>query len=316
MRNRTLSAGLLVLSLTFVHGVPAHAAAPISIAMIAKGIQQMFWQEVMQGAMRASRDYDVIVTFDGPENESMVDQQVDQLRAALAKNPSAVCIDALDSAAVAPLLQKAQKQKIPVIGFDAGVDGVIPVTTAATDNAAAAALAASKLAALIGGSGTVGLIVADPASRAGIDRRDGFIDAMRKRHPGIRISGPRYGGGDPLKSRDLARAMIKADPDITGFFGADEGSALGVLKAVQELDMAGRVVVVGFGSGKAEADAVRGSLMAGAVTEDPIRIGYKAVEAAVRVLTGQRVPRRIDTGFHWYDPASVGDPAIAVLLGQ
>ena len=110
--------------------------------------------------------------------------------------------------------------------------------------------------------------------------------------------------------------MIQANPDIKGFFGADEGSAIGVVKAAQELDMPGRLMIVGFGSGKAQIDAIRGSFMAGAITQDPIRIGYKTVEAAVEVLRGRRVPRRIDTGFHWYDRTNIDDPAIAVLLEQ
>ena len=64
-----------------------------------------------------------------------------------------------------------------------------------------------------------------------------------------------------------------------------------------------------FDSGQAQVDAIRGGLMAGAVTQDPIRLGYKTVEAAVDVLNGRRVPRRIDTGFHWYDRTNLDDPA-------
>jgi hypothetical protein len=49
-----------------------------------------------------------------------------------------------------------------VIGFDSGVDSDIPVTTAATDNVAAAAAAADKMAELIGGEGEVAVIVTRP----------------------------------------------------------------------------------------------------------------------------------------------------------
>lgn len=122
----------MIFSLTFIPGASARAAGPIDISMISKGVPHQFWRGVMQGAMRASLDYNVVVTFEGPENESMVDEQIDLLSSALEKNPSALCIDALDSKAVIPLVQKAQKAKIPVIGFDSGVEGFIPVTTAAT----------------------------------------------------------------------------------------------------------------------------------------------------------------------------------------
>jgi ribose transport system substrate-binding protein len=290
------------------------AAQAIYIPVISKGFQHQFWQAVRLGAEKAARDYKVVITFEGPENESMVDKQLDMLQTDLAKNPSAICFAALDSKAAIPLLQEAKKRKIPVIGFDSGVDSDIPVTTAATDNVAAAALAADKMAQLIGGSGKVGVIIHDQTSRTGIDRGTGFLSQMKKKYPNIQIIGPQYGGGDQLKSTDLAKAMIQANPDIKGFFGGNEGSIIGVLNAVKELDLVGKVVVIGYDSGKQQLDAIRSGEEAGAITQDPIGIGYKAVEAAVKAIKGQKVPKSIDTGFHWYDSTNIDDPAIAAVL--
>jgi ribose transport system substrate-binding protein len=244
----------------------------------------------------------------------MVDKQLDMLQTDLAKNPSAICFAALDSKAAIPLLQEAKKRHIPVIGFDSGVDSDIPVTTAATDNIAAAALAADKMAELIGGSGKVGVIIHDQTSRTGIDRGTGFLNQMKKKYPNIQIIGPQYGGGDQLKSTDLAKAMIQANPDIKGFFGGNEGSIIGVLNAVKELDLVGKVTVIGYDSGKQQLDAIRSGEEAGAITQDPIGIGYKAVEAAVKAIRGQKVPKSIDTGFHWFDKSNIDDPAIAAVL--
>jgi len=290
------------------------AAQAIYIPVISKGFQHQFWQAVRLGAEKAARDYKVVITFEGPENESMVDKQLDMLQTDLAKNPSAICFAALDSKAAIPLLQEAKKRKIPIIGFDSGVDSDIPVTTAATDNVAAAALAADKMAQLIGGSGKVGVIIHDQTSRTGIDRGTGFLNQMKKKYPNIQIIGPQYGGGDQLKSTDLAKAMIQANPDIKGFFGGNEGSIIGVLNAVKELDLVGKVVVIGYDSGKQQLDAIRSGEEAGAITQDPIGIGYKAVEAAVKAIRGQKVPKSIDTGFHWFDKTNIDDPAIAAVL--
>src|SRR4029077_14883399 len=86
----------------------------------------------------------------------MVDKLIDMLSAALAKKPKAIGLAALDSKAAIPLLKKAQAAKIPVVAFDSGVDSDIPVTTATTDNLAAAGLAADKMAELIGKVGERG----------------------------------------------------------------------------------------------------------------------------------------------------------------
>jgi ribose transport system substrate-binding protein len=313
MTRKRLVTVLLVATAVLLLGGFA-AAQAIYIPVISKGFQHQFWQAVRLGAEKAARDYKVVITFEGPENESMVDKQLDMLQTDLAKNPSAICFAALDSKAAIPLLQEAKKRKIPVIGFDSGVDSDIPVTTAATDNVAAAALAADKMAALIGGSGKVGVIIHDQTSRTGIDRGTGFLSQMKKKYPNIQIIGPQYGGGDQLKSTDLAKAMIQANPDIKGFFGGNEGSIIGVLNAVKELDLVGKVVVIGYDSGKQQLDAIRSGEEAGAITQDPIGIGYKAVEAAVKAIKGQKVPKSIDTGFHWFDKTNIDDPAIAAVL--
>jgi ribose transport system substrate-binding protein len=84
-----------------------------------------------------------------------------------------------------------------VIAFDSGVDSDIPATTVTTDNLAAAALAADKMAELIGGGGKVALVVHDQTSRTGIDRRDGFVNRMKEAHPDIEIVAIQYGARRP-----------------------------------------------------------------------------------------------------------------------
>ena len=225
MRGKRLVTVLIVVSAILLLGGFV-AAQAIYIPVISKGFQHQFWQAVKLGAEKAGKDYKVVVTFEGPETEAMVDKQMDMLQTDLGKNPSAIVFAALDSKAAVPLLQQAKNRKIPIIAFDSGVDSDIPVTTAATDNIAAAALAADKMAELIGGSGKVGLIVHDQTSRTGIDRGTGFVNRIKSKYPKIQIIGPQYGGGDQLKSTDLAKAMIQSNPDIKGFFGANEGSII------------------------------------------------------------------------------------------
>ena len=113
------------------------------IALVSKGFQHQFWQAVKAGAEQAAEEFDVEITFEGPNTEADVDQQIQMLQTALDKSPAAIGFAALDSQAAGPLLQQAKDQDIPVIAFDSGVDSDIPLTTAATDNLAAAAEAAS-----------------------------------------------------------------------------------------------------------------------------------------------------------------------------
>lgn len=301
----------LVLALALAAGTAA-LAQQAYIPLVSKGFQHQFWQAVKQGAEQAGRDLDVQVSFEGPETEAMVDKQIDMLAAALAKNPQAIGFAALDSKAAIPLLKKAQAAKIPVVAFDSGVDSDIPVSTASTDNKAAAALAADKLAELIGKSGEVAVVAHDQTSRTGVDRRDGFVARIKAGYPQIKIVSVQYGGGDHLKSTEITKSILQAHPNLKGIFGTNEGSAVGVANGVREMKR--KLVVVGYDSGKQQKDAIRDGLIAGAITQNPVGIGYKTVEAAVRALKGEKLPKVIDTGFFWYDKSNIADPKIAAVL--
>ncbi|SFL04956.1 monosaccharide ABC transporter substrate-binding protein, CUT2 family (TC 3.A.1.2.-) [Pseudovibrio ascidiaceicola] len=288
------------------------AADKVYIPLISKGFQHQFWQAVKAGADNAAAELNVEITFEGPDSEAMVDRQIDMLAAALAKNPAAIGFAALDSQAAIPLLRQAQSAGIPIIAFDSGVESEIPVALAATDNVAAANLAADKMAELIGKSGKVAVVAHDQTSRTGIDRRDGFLNQM-KNYPEIEVVTVQYGGGDQLKSTELTKAILTANPDIKGIFGTNEGSAIGVANGVREMGSKD-VVIIGYDSGRAQKDAVRSGLMAGAITQNPVGIGYETVKAAVMASQGKDVPSNIDTGFYYYDASNMDSPEIAAVL--
>ena len=119
--------------------------------------------------------------------------------------------------------------------------------------------------------------------------------------------------GDQLESTDLARDMIQGNPDIVGFFGGNEGSAIGVVNAVNKL---GRddITVIGYDSGQFQIDAINDGTMLGAVQQNPVGIGAKCVEAAAMALQGMEVPDPIDTGFLWADAETLDDPDVQAVL--
>ena len=286
------------------------------IALISKGFQHQFWQAVKQGAEQAAEEFDVTVTFEGAEEEGNVDQQIQLLQTTLDKHPDALGFAAIDSQAAGPLMQQAKDDGIPVIAFDSGVESDVPLTTASTDNLAAAEEAAKHMADLIGHEGKIAIVAHDQTSITGIQRRDGFVNYIKDNEPNIEIVDIQY-SGDPLKATDLAKAIIAANPDLKGLYGTNEGAAGGIIRAVQELGLpAGQLTLVGFDSGKDQIDAINSGLMAGAITQNPVGIGYETVKAAIAAINGEKLPKSIDTGFYWYDKSNIGDAKIAAVIYQ
>ncbi|MBW8299225.1 MAG: ABC transporter substrate-binding protein [Hydrogenophaga sp.] len=312
LNRRALIAALCAGSLIASSGM-ALAQDKLYIPLISKGFQHQFWQAVKAGADKAATEFGVEVTFEGPDTEAQVDKQMDMLAAALAKKPAAIGFAALDSQAATPLLKQAKDAGIPIIAFDSGVDSDIPATTVTTNNLAAAALAADKMAELIGGSGKVALVVHDQTSRTGIDRRDGFVNRVKEAYPNIEIVDIQYGAGDQLQSTEITKAILTAHSDIKGIFGANEGSAIGVLNALKETGKTG-VIVIGYDSGKLQKDAIRAGEMAGAITQNPVGIGYETVKAAIAAVKGEKLAGTIDSGFAWYDKTNIDAPEITAVL--
>ena len=283
------------------------------VAIISKGFQHQFWQAVKQGAETEAKKEGVKITFEGPAAETDVEDQMTMLTNALAKQPDAIGFAALDSQAAAPLLQQAKDAKIPVIAFDSGVESDIPLTTAATDNLAAAAEAAKHMADLVGNSGKVAMIVHDQTSLTGKQRRDGFTKWMQDNAPNIKLLPVQYGEGDPAKSADIAKSIMASNPDLKGIYGSNEGSAIGAIKGVEESGKKG-IVVVGFDSGQAQLDAINSGVEAGAITQNPVGMGEELVKSAVKAIHGESLPKTIDTGYYWYDKTNITDPKIAAVL--
>jgi ribose transport system substrate-binding protein len=285
------------------------------IAIVSKGFQHQFWQAVRKGAQQEADKEGATISFDGPPSESDVEQQITMLQTALNKNPKALGFAALDSKAAAPLLQQAKSSNIPVIAFDSGVDSPIPLTTVATDNKAAAAEAAKHLSEALGGKGKVAMVVHDQTSKSGTDRRDGFIDWMKANAPGITLLPVQYGGGDQLKSADITKSIIQSNPDLAGIYGSNEGSAIGVIKGVQESGKT-NIKVVGFDSGQGQIDAINSGVEMGAITQNPIGMGEQLVVNAMKAIKGEQLPKVVDTGYYWYDKTNIDDPKIQAVLYQ
>ena len=285
------------------------------IAMISKGFQHQFWQAVKQGAEERAAELGVEITFEGPAAETEVDAQLQRLQTAIDTDPDAIAYAALDPEACVAPLEQAKAKDIPVVYFDAPCNGEVGLSLAATDSKVAGALAAEHMAELIGGKGEIGIVGHSQINSTGVERRDGFVEKIEADYPDIKIVDIQYGDGDHLKSADIAKAMIAAHPDLKGIYGTNEGSAIGVVNAVNELGLEkGKLTIIGFDSGAAQINAIKDGTMAGAITQDPIGIGAQVVQAAYDAANGESVDEFYDTGSYWYDKTNIDDPEIAAVL--
>ncbi len=270
------------------------------INVIAKGFQHQFWKAVEKGAMQAGTDLGVEVSFQGPDNESAIAQQIEYLDAAIAQKPTAICFAALDTQASLGSIQTAMDAGIPIIGFDSGVPdapaGAIKAN-ASTNNLVAGQLAAKETYELIkdkidGASGTVriGVVAQESNSQSIVERTKGFVEEMTKLVGEDKVSVEGHDSlknekagapvvidvGIPAEVKDADGAAVASaileKSDLIAIYGSNEFAANAIITANEGLDKIGegKVVAVGFDAGKKQLQAIKDGLFAGSVTQDPL----------------------------------------------
>ncbi len=322
--KKSLSTVAAVAALLLITGTttPVNANShTLKIHLISKGETHQFWQAVKKGAEDQAKKMNATIVFQGPASETMIDKQLEMLDAAIATKPDAIGYAALGTTQSVPKLEAANKAGIPVYMFDTAASCPGPLGTASTcalgvaytNSTAAGKLAADKMNTLLKGKGKVLVVGHSQTNQTGIDRAKGFIDQMKK-YKGIKLLKTQYAeGGDALKAQEIISAVLVANKDLKGVYATNEGISIGAGQAFKARKLKnGAVKLIGFDSGKQQMENIKSGLQTGAITQSPMGIGAKTVEALVNYVRDKKVPAPlIDTGFYYYDKSNIAEPQVA-----
>jgi ribose transport system substrate-binding protein len=292
----------------------------ITIAVIPKGTSHVFWQSIHAGAQKAATDLGVNIIWRGPLREDDRDAQVSEVEGFVSRGISGICLAPLDETALVPPVQEAIRRKIPVVIFDSGLKSDDYVSFVATDNVKGGRLGAQRLAESIGKKGKVVLLRYAEGHDSTGKREQGFLDTM-KEYPGIEVvSSNQYGGADVEGAYKKAEALLSTfkKPDgslgIDGIFTPNESVSFALLRVLQDNGWAGKVKFVGFDASPNLVKGLRDGGLDGIVVQDPVHMGYTAVETMVKHLKGQPVEKWIDTGVRVATKENMDTPDIKTLI--
>ncbi|MEQ8787918.1 MAG: substrate-binding domain-containing protein [Pirellulaceae bacterium] len=168
------------------------------------------------------------------------------------------------------------------------------------------------------GPGGVVLLRYAPGSESTTQREEGFLDTLKEEYPEIHIlSSDQYSGTTAEESLSKAQQMlIKYGDRIEGVFAVCEPNANGVLEALDEQGLAGKVPFVGFDPNERMVQALAQEKMHGIVLQDPVTMGYLAVQTMVKHLDGKadEIERRVSTGEYMATPQNMEEKRMAELL--
>ncbi|MDX6497966.1 MAG: ribose transport system substrate-binding protein [Blastocatellia bacterium] len=292
-----------------------------TIAVIPKGTTHEFWKSIHAGADKAASEYtaqgtNVEIIWKGPLREDEREGQIQVVEGFISQGISGIVLAPLDDRALTRPVEEAKRANIPTVIIDSGLRSDQIVSFVATDNLKGGTLAADRLGELMSGKGKILMLRYQEGSASTEQREAGFMQEMKAKFPGIEVVSSNQFAGP---TRDTAKAasenlLNRFGNDIQGVFTPNESSTTGMLLALQDMKLAGKVMFVGFDSSPSFVEAMRNKQMHGTVLQSPFNMGYLGVKTMVDSLLGKPVEKRIDTGVALVTPDNLDDPKIRELL--
>ena len=291
----------------------------LTIAVIPKGTTHEFWKTVEAGAVKAASELDVEVIWKGPLKEDDRAEQVKVVNDFISKGVDGICLAPLDSKGLRKPVADSVAADIPVVIFDSGIEDSEIVSFVATDNFVGGETAGQHMAELLGEGGKVIVLRYVEGSASTSQREEGFLAAANE--AGLEIlSDEQYAGATADEARQAADQLIQRFSagdgiEADGIFCPNESSAVGMLRALQQAGLAGKVKFVGFDSSSKLLDGLNAGEIDALVVQDPFNMGYLTVKSMVAHLKGESVDPRIDTGSTLVTLNNIGEQKVKDLLG-
>jgi ribose transport system substrate-binding protein len=287
--------------------------SPPKILVSPKGLVHNFWVTVKAGADSAGKEFGVEIIWKGPTQETDIAGQIAIVEDYINKKVEAIVLAACDTKALNALIGRALDSNIPVITIDSGVDDDRPLSFIATDNIKAAAMAADELARLIGYQGEVALMPHVPGAATTIMREEGFKKGIAK-YPDIQLVAVQYSQSDVATAMSVMENILSAHPNLAGIFPTTEAGVLGTVQALAARGKIGQIKIVGFDAADDEITALRNGGVQALIVQDPYKMGYLGVKAALDAIAKRPVAKRIDTGVYVVTKENMETPEIRRVL--
>jgi len=289
------------------------------IAVIPMATTDIFWTSVEAGALAAVEEAgEVEMYWNGPLTMNDREGQINIVQNYVAQNVDGLVLAPIDRTALGPYVADAKAAGVPTVIIDSALDNEEHIVSfVATDNYYGGVLGARTLAKAIDGSGEAILLRYTVGQESAAQREQGFLDTMAKEFPDIRIlSEDQYSGPTEEDAYNKSMDMLNQYGDeVDAFFVICNRTATGLLQALEDEELVGKVKLIGFDKTPHLVQAVRDGKVEALVLQDPYRMGYLGVKTLLAHLQGESAEGRIDTGVYVATRDTLDEPEISRVIG-
>jgi len=274
-------------------------AAGGEIAVIVKTANSNYWQNVQKGATAAMADAKgYTMTFQGPAAESAIADEVNMVENAVNRHVAGIVLAPSDPDALVPAMKKAWEAHIPVVLIDSTVSDAgkqYYQSFLSTDNVKAGELCAKAMIDRVGQTGKVAVMSYVPGAGSEVGRVGGFRKYIAA-HSKLQLVGPFYSQSQMANALNQTTDVLAANPDLKGIFGANEPTAVGMGRALQQSGKGGKVIAIGFDGNQDLQGFVRDGTIQAIAVQSSYQMGYKGIQTLVNVIERKPVSKQVDTG--------------------
>ncbi|MFX0578555.1 substrate-binding domain-containing protein [Nocardia nepalensis] len=267
------------------------------IAIVTRNFTNPYWAALRDGALAEGQRLGVKVTVQAGQSETDADGENAQISTLAAQGYDCFGVVPVNATNVITPLTPVARKNIPILDLDTQIDakaseqaGVSYASFIGSDNLDAGRIAGQKMLETLGGTGKVAILQGIAGEQNGINRDRGFTDAVAGKLEIVQKAPADY---EQDKGLQVTEAILKAHPDITGIFAANDTMGLGAAQAIKNAGRTGQIKVISVDGIQAALDAVKAGTLTGTVTQYPYAEGQLAVQSCLARHQDKKLPERV-----------------------
>ncbi|MFJ7752675.1 ribose ABC transporter substrate-binding protein RbsB [Peribacillus muralis] len=258
----------------------------VKIGVSISTLNNPFFVSLKDGIEKEAKEKGMKVTVVDAQDDTA--KQISGIEDLILQKVDVLVVNPTDSAAISSAVQSANDEGIPVITIDRSSDEGDIETFIASDNVAGGELAAEYLVKELGEKAKVVELEGVSGASATRERGKGFHNLADKQLDVVTSQTAEF---DRTKGLNVMENILQGNKDIQAVFAHNDEMALGAIEAIKA---AGKdIIVVGFDGNDDALKAVESGELKATVAQQPALIGEEAVNAAEKILKGDKVEKTI-----------------------
>ncbi len=300
---KTLAASsLLVLSLS---ATPAFAA---KIGVTMSAFDDNFLTVLRNGMGKyAESQKDISLQFEDAQGD--VGKQLNQIQNFIAQKVDAIIVNAVDTDATPKMTKLASSAGIPLVYVNRmPADKSLPekVAYVGSNEVDSGTLQMKEVCKLMGGKGNILVMMGDLANQAARQRTQDIEDVIKTPEcSGIKILDKRTAKWQRTEGNDLMTNWISSGMKFEAVVSNNDEMALGAIQALKASKMLDKTIVAGIDATQDALASMKAGELKVTVFQNAAGQGQGAVDTAMKIIKGEKVPPMVWIPFELVTPANL-----------